>query len=306
MGKHQLDGGMEVEVTAVNATLGSSPPRIEGSGRDRVLSFSKPTDALPLVNIHFKFKATGNTSAFMFGIKQICTPTDYQALYAGLKDIDGSISMESPGFDNNRFLDISPTVLRVLFDANNFSTGAIASAPHAPFFSEAPATVRAGTEIELSIVDHPGNNTRLELQNGATDRPNFLDRVTKSEDFLTALVVVRFDAGRVISHTPVEAVRWRVKSFARIAWSGNDASIQGPLHQATKVADLPTISAGSELDILRDMSLTTADCLVQKYNDALFSAKGQFERQNFSRPTGQLTTISSRGVRYIQFPVIAN
>ena len=168
-------------------------------------------------------------------------------------------------------------------------------------------TVRAGTEVELSIVDHPGNNTRLELQNGATDRPNFLDRVTKSEDFLTALVVVSFDAGgRAISHTPLEGVRWRVKSSARIAWSGNDASIQNSLHQATKVGNLPTISADSEFDILRNMSLTAADCIVQKYNDALFSAKGQFERQNFNRPTGRLTTISSKGVRYIQFPVVAN
>ena len=108
MGKHQLSGGVEVEVTAVNATLDSSPPRIEGSGRDRVLSFSKPTAASPLANIQFKFKATGKPSAFLFGIKQISTPTDYQALYAGLKDIDGSISMELPGFDDNRFLATFP------------------------------------------------------------------------------------------------------------------------------------------------------------------------------------------------------
>ncbi len=309
MGKHTLDGAVEVDVTSITATFGALAPRIEGVGRDRVLTFSKPTVAAPMVAVQFKFKTAGNTSSFMFGVKQICTPTEYQGLYAGLKDIDGSISLETKGFNGSRFLDVATTSLTVLFDGNNFSTGAAAVARHAPFYSESPSLLaRPGIEVELGIVDHPGGTFRLELQNGATDRPNFLDRVKMSSEFVTALVAARFDAsGRAVSHTPVEGVRWRIQSFARINWSGNNASVERPLHQTTKIEELQTISPDSEFNIFRNVSLTTADCIAQKFNDGLFSARGEFERQDFNKPTGRLTTIGlSRGVIYIQVPVIAN
>jgi hypothetical protein len=306
MGKHKLDGGGEVDVTSVTSAFSAIAPRIEGLGRDRVVTFSQPTGT-QLTAVKFKFKATGNNSSFMFGIKQICTPQDFQVLYAGLKDIDGSISLETKGFNGNRFLDISPASLTVLFDARNFSTGATANAPHAPFYSEKPALVRPSSEVELGIVDGPGETFRMELQNGATDRPNFLDRVKISSEFVTALVAVKLDgSGRAISHTPLEGVRWRIESFANVIWNGNTPTLTRPTHQSKKVGDLPTISSDSEFDILRNVSLAASDCIVQKFNDGLFSARGQFEAQNFSRPTGHLTVIGSKGVVYIQFPVVAN
>lgn len=307
MGKHKLDGGGEVEVTAVTSIFGAVPPRIDGEGRERRLTFSKPTAAAPLASIDFKFKPTGNTSSFLFGIKQICMQKDFQGLYVGLKDIDGSISLETEGFDNVRLLDIATSSLTVLFDANNSSTGARAVAPHAPFYSEGEVEFRSGSEAKLGIVDHPGANFRLELQNGATNRPNFLERVRMSSDFVTALVVSKIDAkGRAISHTPLEGVRWRARSFARISWDGNNPKLEEARHQAMEVESLSTISSDSEFDIFRNTSLTVADCMVQKFNDGLFSARGLFERQDFNKPTGKLTPIRSRGVIYIQFPVIAN
>ena len=306
MGKHKLDGGGEVEVTSVNGTFGKIEPRMEGSGRDRVVTFSQPTGA-PITSIKFKFKTTGNNSAFMFGIKQISTPREFQALYAGLKDIDGSISLETKGLNDNHFLDITPASLTVLFDARNSSTGSTARAPHAPFFSELPMSVHAGTEVELGIVDGPGETFRMELQNGATDRPNFLARVNTGSEFVTALVAAKFDGtGRAISHAPIEGVRWRVKTFANVTWNGNVPTLERPVHESTKVEDLQTISSDSEFDVLRNLSLTAADCIVQKFNDGLYSARGQFEAQNFNRPTGHLTAIGSKGVIYIQFPVVAN
>lgn len=307
MAKHKLDGGVEIEVTGVTPVFGNIPPRIEGTGRERLLTFGKPTEGAPLAGIKFRFKATGNTAGFLFGIKQICTLQEYQGLYAGLKETDGSISIETRGFAGTRMLDISPSVLRILFDARDCATGAVATAPHAPFFSDTPVSVRPGASIELEVTDHPGGNFRMELQNGATDRPNFLDRVTMSEDFVTALVAVKLDgASRPEAHIPLEGIRWQVKSSCRVEWNGNTPTLQRPIHTARKVEDLSAISSAGEFDILRNMSLVAADSIVQKFNDGLFAAQGQYKQQDFNKPTQRLTTLGSRGVVYIQFPIVAN
>src|SRR5882724_9315146 len=186
MGKHSLDGGVVVDVTSVTTSFGAQAPRIEGTGRERILSFSKPTAAAEMASVKFKFKAAGDVSKLLFGIKQVALPKDFQGLYEGLKDIDGSISLETKGLNDVRILDIASTTLTVLFDARNNATGARAFATHAPFFSAIPSTVRAGFEAELGIADHPGGNFRLELQNGTTDRPNFLSSVRMSTEFVTA------------------------------------------------------------------------------------------------------------------------
>ncbi len=307
MGKHTLDGGVVVDVISMTTSFGTQPPRFEGEGRERILTFSKPANAVPMASVKFKIRATGNTSSIRLGIKQICMPKDFQGLYEGIKDINGSISLETKGFNDVRFLDIASTELKVLFDARNNATGAQAFAAHAPFYSETPVFVRPGSEIEIGAEDHPGANFRLELQNGATDRPNFLSRVRMRSEFATALVVAKLDsAGRAVSHTPLEGVRWRAQSFASITWNGNTPNLEQPRHQAIKTEDLPTISSDGEFDIFRNISLTVTDCIPQKFNDGLFAAKGQFERQDFSKPTGRLTAIGSKGVVYIQFPVIAN
>jgi len=255
MSKHKLDGAVEVDVTSVTSEFRGRAPEIEGVDRDRMLRFGRPKVIDPIVDIKFKFKATKHDSSIMFGVKQIVVIKEYQALYAGLKDIDGSISLESSGFNNVGFLDISPTSLNGLWDASNNSTGTSVVAYHAPFYSESPSLVRPGIEVELGIVDDPGGGSlRLELQNGATDRPNFLTRFKRSEEFVTALIAAKFDArGRALFHTPLEGVRWRAQTFASTSWNGNTATLERSMRQATKIAELQTISSSdNEFDIFRN------------------------------------------------------
>ena len=307
MAKHKLDGGGELDIISMTGGFGSAVPFIEGSGQDRLLNFSKPANAAPLISVNFKIKSTADMFSTSFGIKQICKITKSEALYEGIKDINGSISYEAIGFIDITFLDIAPSSLTLLFNNENVATGAVASAQHAPFYSENPAFIKAGVERDLGIVDHPGGNFRLELQNAATDRPNFLSRVRKSSEFVTALVVIKADkSGKTISHTPLAGIRWRCDQFATLQWEGNNAAIAAQKYLATKISDLQTISTDAEFDILRNTSSTVADCIVQKFNDALFSASHKFRIQDYKNKTNKLTVINSKGIAYIQFPIIAN
>ena len=56
--------------------------------------------------------------------------------------------------------------------------------------------------------------------------------------------------------------------------------------------------------VLADRSRTAADCCNQLLNDAMFNVRGQFRRQDFSRPTGATKRIAFNGYEIVQYPMM--
>ena len=302
---HSLGGTASVEVVSVTASFGSTVPIVQRvEDNSRILKYSKPDSVSQTAKVSFKFTTKNVPQDTAFGIKQFIRIDSHSHTLKGLKSIDGRITTRFRGPKTGFILDVSANTLTVLFQPNSgVPTGARATAPHAPFFSEGPAFVRPSSLVELSIIDSPGGAIPLELRNVATDRINYLDSIDIRQVFLTVLTAVNKDK----VHTPLEAVLWRQRVEGNVTWDNRG---QPDISKVTAVntgdGTFPNIDQNflfADFNFLANASLTVADCMVQRYNDALFTVQGMYKQQNFTTATKLETRLESKGYELVQFPL---
>lgn len=304
MSRHGLPGGASVEVLAIDRVFHSAPTTININSDGKYLAFGDRDPANPSARITFRFKTAGTSDAHRFGIKQLCLHQSNSSIYAGNKQIDGCILEGTTSLNQGLFLDLSTSSLSVLFEPGSaVSTGARAAAPHAPFFSATATAARAGTPVALGIIDSPGGNHPLERRNMATDRLNFLVTSGAAAKFLTVLVAVLPGSTPGKSqHVPLIGARWQWEAEARIAYDSlGKASIASANHRSSPIESTLDFTE-AELDLLTDPALTAADCISQKFNDAMYRTVGLHRRQDFNKKTLTRTTVGSGGYVIDQYP----
>jgi hypothetical protein len=302
MSKHVLGRGASVEVLAIDRVFHGAPTSITSDGKH--LAFGDRDATNPSASITFRFKASGTSEAHRFGIKQLCLHESHSSVYAGNKQFDGCILEGTTTLNRGLFLDLSTSSLNVLFEPGTaVSTGARATAPHAPFFAATASAVRAGAPVALGIIDSPGGNHPLERRNVATDRLNFLVTSAAAARFLTVLVaVVPGSTPGQSLHVPLIGARWRWEADARIAYDPlGKASIGSSDHRSTPI-ESTTDFTDREIVLLTDPALTAADCISQKFNDAMYRTVGLHQRQDFSKKTLARTDVGSGGYTIEQYP----
>lgn len=298
-----LGGSASVEVVTADGTFRSRAPQVETIDGDKNLTFTKPQDTGSTADIRFMFRTTNVPPGFTFGIKQFVSIDSYTILHRGMKPQDGTIQQiyRPP---QRHMLDVAATSLTVLFDQNNLPTGARASAPHAPFYSNDPVRVRNGQLEVLTIADSPGGSFPLQLQNMATDRPTYLDEIGIRQTFLTVLVAVRPDA----THVPLVGLKWQNSVAGKLTWTKAPSpapDVNAIAHVNTRMGVFPRIGPDflpMDFSLIKDNALSAGDSVVQKMNDAMFAVRGRYRSQNFAKPANAEVRLDANGYSLVQRP----
>ena len=301
MGTYNLGGSATITVTQVKVTTGSLPPTIAtlaGTSESSV-TFGKPVAALPIASVTFSFRTEGTGANHMFGIKQLARVAFHTGIYAGNSSLEGSIEVFSEGsLSNTWFLDCGGAALNPLLDANQIPTGTQIFASYSPFFDSGAGIVRPHSDIEMAVSDHPGGNFRTILRNPATDRLNYLIKCSIKSEFLTALVAV-LPGGK---HVPIEAARWVSEGQAFVTWAGSRPSLTHQFNRAMFLGKIDNFTDARQNILLANAALTASDTIVQKFNNQLLAASGNYQRQTFTPPSHTLTRVGTSDVAYVQYP----
>ena len=209
--------------------------------------------------------AMGATATFVakgtgleVGFKQLIFFKFQTALYAGLKDSDGSIEESSTGLNSRFFLDCS-------VDQN-------LNAPWAPFYLPVNI-VRSGPPISIDMPDQPSARFRLQRRNSLRDRLNFLLSVRTSSEFVT-FVVVKLPDNR---HVPLEGFSWKYSHDVELQWTKGNPVISRDSSSIRFDSKIVGLTAGdNRFDMFANASLGSSDTMVLQFNKAMFAAgRGQ-------------------------------
>ena len=302
MPTHVISDSASIDVTIVPPVFFDMSPKIDRSTTTPRVRCLSPHGQMHTVKIGFKFKPRGITSTMMIGIRQVISPDWHIVRHKGNKPTDGLV-LQTFRPQHRHVLDVATTQLEVLWEpGTNYSTGAVATAPHAPFFSSFAFGFKDGVEVEQFILDAPGGAYDLEIRNAATDRMNFLDSVDVKQTFLTYLTVVKEDG----SHVPLEGVYWQVAVRGTVLWnSKGEPEISQLAHKPRLLGFFKKFDPGFlvvDFGFLSNASLRASDCINQKFNDAMFAVRGMYKRQNFSKPSRSEIRLSAKGYELIQYP----
>ena len=188
------------------------------------------------------------------GFKQLAAFRFQTALYAGLKESDGSIDESSTGLNFRLFLDCSPR--------DDLTT------PWAPFYLP-PVFVRNGAPVSIDMPDQPGARYRLQRRNSLRDRLNFLISVRSRCEFVT-FVVVQLPDG---THAPTEGFSWRYNHEVDLNWQNGTPSIARDTSHIGLDSRLPSLPAGDpRFGMLANARLGSTDTIVFKFNQAMRAA----------------------------------
>jgi hypothetical protein len=198
------------------------------------------------------------------GFKQVASFKFSTALYAGLKESDGSIEESSTGLNFTNLIDCA--------------TDSHFNSPQAPFYLPVN-NVRGGAEVSIEMVDQPGGRWRLQRSNAKRDRVNFLIAGRRETTFLCYLVVV-LPSGK---HVPVEGFAWSDVQDVDINWrAGEPTIIRSSVGAKFNFRVLKLDSADTRFTLLSNPSLATPDTIVTKYNGAMFKAQAGQTNADYS------------------------
>lgn len=238
----------------------SAALQFDGTGDNRGYvryAASANADATAMGQTAAGAKARGIISGanFIVGFKQIAFFSFQTALYAGLKDSDGSIVDTSTGLNGKQFIDCAVN--------ENLQ------APSAPFYL--PRSVAPnGKPFEITMVDQPRGRVRMQRRNKKRDRLNFLISFATSCRFLTYFVVERPNG----SHLPIKGFGWNYKQSIDLAWIDGKPKIQRNVGSVDNQGFLDNLRAGdSRFDMLANKDLRSADTLVTQFNQAMIAAQ---------------------------------
>ena len=106
----------------------------------------------------------------------------------------------------------------------------------------------------------------------------------------------------------MEAAYWSHEIQGPVAWDKRgEPEVIRIINQCAGRGSFPSINrafAICDFWVLADRSRTAADCCNQLLNDAMFNVRGQFRRQDFSRPTGATKRIAFNGYEIVQYPMM--
>ncbi|MBA3447890.1 MAG: hypothetical protein H0T56_09845 [Pseudaminobacter sp.] len=289
LGDHSLGGGASV----VDLTFEITTRQVAARAETERAVIGKPLagDGEIGFTATARFSTRGTTPEHLFGIKQIALLRGGTAEYSGLKNIDGSIT------EGTSTLNFTPTLdLAVFLDA---PTSALV-APHAPFYSESPALVRPGAQIELTVKDAPGGSYAFKRRNNITDRQNFLDSINQDTQFATFLVVQMPDR----SHLALAGFKWSFLASADVRWIQGKPTVSGAANHVFQTAATRADLSQAELEIFEDRSLAFPDSIVAKVNKAMFAARAQHAASPVG--PGAPAKIDGGGFAIDQFPQFNN
>jgi hypothetical protein len=213
----------------------------------------------------FTFVPKGIPSGFKFGVKQLCFPKGDTSTYQGLPT-NGSITAGSINFN-----------FRWILDVNFLLSVAGFQAPTFPFLAANPVAVPNGTEGRIDVTDSPGGPERLVRSNLVTNKRNFLSLYSRSDNFVTFLVVIKPDA----THFALEGFAWTFEQKAEVTWvlekptlrAFGNSSFQNNLGRQDIKDD--------QLKLLEDNSMRLQDTISFKINNSKLLAE---ERDAATRP----------------------
>jgi hypothetical protein len=141
----------------------------------------KTNDAIQIKGTVF-VEATANEFDFgdhEFGMVQVTELYDYQFLYVGRLESDGSTLLNvGSGFTKNPSLDVQPegeSVDEHIFSFNNLETKRVTQP-------------RTGFELTVTFGDHPNNAVPWRFDNTLTHSTNFLARIRRAQHFVVYFV----------------------------------------------------------------------------------------------------------------------
>lgn len=193
-------------------------------------------------------------NGFALGFKQVAFFQFHSAVYAGLKDNDGSIVESSTGLNFRHLLDCSP-------DAN-------LRAPWAPFYLPRQVA-RSGVPITIEMIDQPVAKLRLQRRNSLRDRLNFLVSFSSRCSFLAFVVVERPDG----KHQPIGGLEWTCVQDVGVRWRQGQPTVEGQSGGVDNRGRIDKLDAADpRLAILTDTGLRNDDTIVSRLNRAIIQA----------------------------------
>jgi len=267
-----------LQFAVVHCTAGANT----GAGNTVPAGKVKNSDAIQMKGTVF-VEATANEFDFgdhEFGMVQVTELFDYQFVYAGRVDSEGSVVLDlRAGFTKSPSLDVEPvggeTVDEHIFSFSNLETKRVTQP-------------RTGFEITVTFGDHPNNVVPWRFENTLTSANNFLARIRRVQHF-----VVYFVTRASVSATPriLGRLGWAVTWDCDVNWTTANLRPRLTMNRAElfpgtfKLGPPPAGDNFAQLAISRTGPSTNAQDITA-VNGIYATHQAPACRQSASRPDG--------------------
>lgn len=219
----------------------------------------QPSPVLGVIAVHHSAEVKHNhTSPLFFGFRQVGNVFFDTSLYAGRKNLDGSIVDSSTGL--NRVWILDPGV-----------RGSDSLAPHNPF-AEEKTEIAPSVAKTVGAIDQPSSSALLRRKNSVTHVINYLFKMRRHNEFLTALYVEDTTGGRLVPRA-LEGVRWRYEVDLAIHWKAAVAAKATGSNAITSLERLLDISKLDSFNTINVLSAPPTQNLVKIMNDSIKRAR---------------------------------